>query len=301
MTEYNRNQMTRQVFIVGYGDIGSRLTHLLDMENSPVTGLGRSATSVERMRQDNVIAVQADLDEIESLSGLSLGSSVLFYFAPPPASGVVDTRMSNFLASLNVKKLPLKIIYISTSGVYGDQGGRRVTEETPPCPGADRSRRRLNAEQQLTRFCTKHDIDLVILRVSGIYGPGRLPVRRIRDRVPVLHEELAPKTNRIHAEDLATICLSAADYGLNGEIYNVSDGCDSNMTQYFFQVADHLNLPRPPSVGWQEAERLLSKGMLSYLRESRLLDNSKMLKELKIDLKYSNLSQGLSNMTGEAN
>lgn len=296
MTVIERKNIFQNVFIVGYGDIGSRVAKLFSSKTTTVSGLARSLASAKQMKLDAVFPVQADLDGLDSLSNLKLANSLLFYFAPPPSSGVIDSRISNFLSCLDDSKLPSKIIYISTSGVYGDQAGKLVTEETPTCPGADRSRRRLNAEQQLRRYVEKSAIDLVILRVSGIYGPGRLPEQRIRDGVPVLHENLAPKTNRIHADDLARICIAAADYGLNGEIYNVSDGCDSNMTRYFFQIADFLNLPRPPTLDWKEAEGVISEGMLSYLRESRRMDNRKMLNELRITLKYPDLGTGLAQM-----
>ena len=296
MTKKISNNIFQRVFIVGYGDIGRRVAKLFDASTTTVSGLARSLASAAQMKLDGVIAVQADLDDLDGLSNLKLANSLLFYFAPPPATGTNDTRMSNFLTHLDDSNLPAKIIYISTSGVYGDQAGQRVTEDTPTNPGADRSRRRLDAEQQLTQYVEKRAIDLVILRVSGIYGPGRLPEQRIRNGVPVLHENLAPKTNRIQADDLAAICMAAAEHGPNGEIYNISDGCDSNMTRYFFQVADYLNLPRPPTVSWQEAESVLSAGMLSYLRESRWMDNSKMLSKLKIKLKYPDLSSGLVNM-----
>jgi len=296
MTKKISNNIFQRVFIVGYGDIGRRVAKLFDSSTTTISGLARSLASAAQMKLDGVIPVQADLDDLDSLSNLNLASSLLFYFAPPPPMGIIDTRMSKFISSLDYSKLPAKIIYISTSGVYGDQAGHRVTEDTPTNPGADRSRRRLDAEQQLTQYIEKRAIDLVILRVSGIYGPGRLPEKRIREGVPVLHEELAPKTNRIHADDLARVCIAAADYGLNGEIYNVSDGCDSNMTRYFFQIADFLNLPRPPTLDWKEAEGVISKGMLSYLRESRRMDNRKMLSELRIKLKYPDLSTGLARM-----
>ena len=301
MTKNISKNIFQRVFIVGYGDIGRRVAKLIDSKSTTISGLARSQTSAEQMKLDGVIPVQGDLDDLDSLSGQDLTDSLLYYFAPPPATGTNDTRMSNFLSCLDDSKLPSKIIYISTSGVYGDQGGHRVTEDTPTNPGADRSRRRLDAEQQLKRYVEKRFIDVVILRVSGIYGPGRLPEQRIRDSVPVLHEELAPKTNRIHADDLASICIAAADYGQSGEIYNISDGCDSNMTRYFFQIADHLNLPRPPTLAWQDAERILSKGMLSYLRESRQMDNGKMLSKLRIKLKYPNLSAGLAQMRNPSN
>ena len=288
------NTKQKPVFIIGYGDIGRRVATLYLSNKNPVTGLARSESSFQLMKDDNVIPAYADLDDINSLSGLSLADSLVFYFAPPPPTGTSDPRMKNFLASLDRKKLPRKIIYISTSGVYGDQAGQWVTENTPTKPGAERSFRRLDAENQLQQFRSEQAVKTVILRVGGIYGPGRLPEQRIREAVPVLKQELAPKTNRIHADDLANICVAAEKYGRDGEIYNVSDGCDSNMTEYFFQVARHLGLAQPPTIEWDEAENTLSKGMLSYLRESRRMDNSKMLKELHVRLKYPHLLSGLT-------
>jgi len=240
------NPVQNHIIIIGYGDIGRRVASLYLNKNIPITGIARSESSFQQMKDDDVTPVTADLDDIDSLSDMSLADALVFYFAPPPSTGTTDPRMKNFLASLDTGSLPRKIIYISTSGVYGDQAGQWVTENTPPNPGADRSFRRLDAESQLFQFRNDQPVDVVILRVGGIYGPGRLPEQRIRNAVPVLRQELAPKTNRIHADDLARICIAAGKYGHDGEIYNVSDGCDSNMTEYFFQVAKHLGLPKPP-------------------------------------------------------
>jgi nucleoside-diphosphate-sugar epimerase len=283
-----------RIFIIGYGDIGRRVAGLYLKQKNAVSGLARSPMSSQIMEGDGVEPVTADLDNIDSLSNLSLANTLLFYFAPPPPTGVTDPRMANFLTSLERNGLPEKIVYISTSGVYGDQAGHWVTEKTQTNPGADRSFRRLDAENQLRRLREHHPVEVVILRVGGIYGPGRLPEQRIRNAIPVLHQELAPKTNRIHADDLASICVAAGKYGRDGEIYNVSDGCDSNMTEYFLQVAKHLGLPAPPTVDWETAKKSLSKGMLSYLQESRRMDNSKMLTELHITLNYPDLSSGLA-------
>jgi nucleoside-diphosphate-sugar epimerase len=207
--------------------------------------------------------------------------------------------MAHFLAAIDPAHLPARIVYISTSGVYGDRGGEWVNEDTPPNPQVNRARRRYDAEQQLRRFGREHNVAVVILRVGGIYGPGRLPRKRLEDRVPIIHEHLAPSTNRIHADDLAQICVAAAQRGRVDTVYNVSDGTDSNMTEYFNIVADYLKLPRPPTIDWQEAERSLSAGMLSYLKESRRMDNRRMLEELRVELQYPTLEAGLAAMAQE--
>lgn len=285
------------VFIVGCGDIGRRVA--ARWQAVPISGLVSSAASVEQLQAAGIRPWQANLDDPATLKDLPLANVLVYYFAPPPATGTTDPRMGHFLAAIDPSRLPTRIVYISTSGVYGDRGGELVNEDTPPNPQVDRARRRYDAEQQLRRFGLQHGIAVVILRVGGIYGPGRLPVKRLQDRVPIIHEHLAPSTNRIHAEDLAQICVAAARRGRADTVYNVSDGTNSNMTEYFNTVADFLKLPRPPAIDWEEAERTLSTGMLSYLKESRRMDNRRMLEELGIELQYPTLEAGLAAMAQE--
>ncbi|NNF97465.1 MAG: SDR family oxidoreductase [Halobacteria archaeon] len=284
----------QSVLIVGCGDIGRRVA--ARWEGVPVTGLVHSKASAEQIQQAGIRPLQASLDDPSNLQDLPVADALVYYFAPPPATGTTDPRMAHFLAAIDPERLPARIVYISTSRVYGDRGGERVNEDTPPNPQVDRARRRYDAEQQLRRFGQEYGVAVVILRVGGIYGPGRLPRKRLQDRVPIIHEHLAPSTNRIHAEDLAQICVAAARRGRADSVYNVSDGTDSNMTEYFNTVADILKLPRPPTIDWEEAQRSLSAGMLSYLKESRRMDNRRMLEELGIELQYPTLEAGLAAM-----
>jgi nucleoside-diphosphate-sugar epimerase len=138
---------------------------------------------------------------------------------------------------------------------------------------------------------------VVILRVPGIYGPGRLPLDRLRKGLPVLAERDSPFTNRIHAEDLARVCLLAMQRGRAGEAYNVSDGHPTSMSDYFNRTADILSLPRPPVIDRARAERELSASMLSFLSESKRILNTKMLDELGVRLRYADLEQGLAGLS----
>jgi nucleoside-diphosphate-sugar epimerase len=285
------------VLIVGCGDIGRRVA--ARWQGVPVSGLVSSAASAEQLQTTGITPLQANLDDPASLKDLPVASALVYYFAPPPPTGTTDPRMQHFLAAIDPTQLPCRIVYISTSGVYGDRGGEVVNEDTPPNPQVDRARRRYDAEQQLRRFGQAQGVAVVILRVGGIYGPGRLPRKRLEDRVPIIHEHLAPSTNRIHAEDLAQICVAAARRGRADTVYNITDGTDSNMTEYFNTVADFLKLPRPPTIDWDEAERSLSAGMLSYLKESRRMDNRRMLEELGVELQYPTLEAGLAAMAEE--
>lgn len=240
----------------------------------------------------------ADLDQSTSLPPELSAQDRIFYFAPPPPTGRSDPRMQHFLAALAPNRMR-RIVYISTTGVYGDCGGEWVDETRPPNPQVDRAFRRHDAEQQLQTWRTAGGSELVILRVAGIYGPGKLPLERLQRQTPMVAAEEAPWTNRIHIDDLVQVCEAAMERAPDGAVYNVSDGQPGNMRDYFDRVADLFDLPRAPLVRLAEADGRLSAGLLSYLGESRRLDNRRMLDELGVNLRYPTLTDGLAACAAE--
>ena len=213
----------------------------------------------------------------------------LIYTVPPPRSGPRDTRLQNLLAQLDPP--PAAIVYLSTSGVYGDCGGDWVDEQRAAAPLTDRARRRLDAEQQIADYATAQGIRHAILRVPGIYGPGRLPIERLQAGTPILDPAESPWSNRIHAADLAAACHLAADKGQG--VYNISDGTPGRMSEYFLALADALGLPPPPRIGMAQAEREFSTQRLSFLRESRRLIIDRARRELAYAPRYPSLAEGL--------
>lgn len=285
--------MFDKAFIVGCGEIGLRVARLAMEQQVGVSALVRSAEAAGMLVADGIAAVQGDLDNSSSLHGMPTRDAIIFYFAPPPGGGVIDPRMRSFCAAIPPGSEPRKVVYISTSGVYGDCGSAVVTEDTPVNPQTTRAVRRLDAETVLRAWGAERGVAVVILRVTGIYGPGRLPLSQLASGHPVLEERLSPQTNRIHAADLARVCMAAAERGEDGEIFNVSDGQSSTMTSYFNAVADALGFPRPRQIGMEEARRVMTPLMLSYIAESRRMDNRKMLSRLGISLLYPTLADGL--------
>ena len=286
--------MTGPVLIIGCGDIGMRVATDCVARGDSVNALVRSAASIPVLQAAGVATIHGDLDAAATLAQLPAQHALLYYFAPPPEQGNTDPRMQRLLHAITPSALPRKIIYISTSGVYGDRQGGWVDEDTPHQPQTARAQARLDAETQLQRWGKAQAVPVVILRVGGIYGPGRLPLERLRRGEPVLRREEAPFTNRIHADDLARVCLAAAEHGRGGRVYNVCDGEHSTMTDYFNAVADRLGLTRPPQISLAEAQQVLSPAMLSYLNESRRMENTRMREELGVVLRYPNLAAGLS-------
>lgn len=278
----------KQLLIIGCGAIGRRVASLALAQGMAVSSFNRKEEGLE-----GVPHYTGDLDSPESLPGLPTTGAMIIYLAPPPGGGNEDTRIRAFLASVAPGEEPEKVVYISTSAVYGESGSGVVTEETVPEPQTSRGKRRLHAERLVSAWGKERGVAVVILRVTGIYALDRLPVTQLTTGQPVLLEELALPSNRIHADDLARICLAALDRGKDGAVFNVSDGSPCSMTSYFNAAADRLFLPRPRQVTMEEARRVMSPLMVSYFSEGRVVDSSKMLMELGITLLYPDLEAGL--------
>ena len=185
-------------------------------------------------------------------------------------------------------------VYISTTGVYGDAAGARVDERSPLAPATDRARRRVAAEAAVTTWCHGLGTRCVILRVPGIYGPHRLPLERLQRAEPALREDEAGPGNRIHVDDLVAAIVAAVDRPAASGVYNVTDGDHSSTTAYLLQTATAAGLPPPPLVSRNDAADRIPAGMLSFLLESRRVDNRRLLEHLGLRLRYPTLSAGIA-------
>jgi len=283
----------KNLYLIGCGDIGSRVARLALGEGVTVTALSRQMSKSAGLQSTATLLLSGDLDDCDTLPRLDLRGAAVLYTAPPPGGGITDTRVKNFLASIQPGNEPDKLVYISTTSVYGDCGDDLVSEDRPANPSNHTGRRRLDAEERFREWGRGCGVAVVILRVAGIYGPGRIPMDRIVNRHPLLCEAEAGYTNRIHADDLARICLAALDRGEDGDIFNICDGETGKMTDYFNAITDLLGMERLPQVPLSEARGVMTPLMFSYMTESRRIDNSRMLAKLGIKLQYPTLREGL--------
>ncbi|MEO5343773.1 MAG: SDR family oxidoreductase [Gammaproteobacteria bacterium SHHR-1] len=285
------------LIIAGCGYLGQRLAQSHHADGDGVLALVRSPESLQALQRQGVNGQCLDLDwdreRLAQAAAPDVERARLYWLIPPQPSGEEDSRSAAFLRLIQGQR-PGRVVLISTTGVYGDCQGAWVDETRPVKPKAPRALRRWSAEQQWRDWADGQGVELVILRLPGIYGPGRLPLARLQKGLPMLCEAEAPWSNRIHIDDLTQVCRAAMDRAPNGSLYHVSDGQPSTMLDYFNRVADLAGLPRPEQISRQQAEASLSTEMLSYLNESRRIDNRKMLKELAIELRYPGLDQGLA-------
>lgn len=279
----------RPVSIIGCGYTGVRLARRLRDRGYSVRGVANREQSLRQIAAAGAGAEALNLDA--PLGPLDFGGEVLYYMVPPARDIAGDERLDRFLAA--IAREPARIVYLSTTGVYGDRGGARVDEDTPPAPRTDRAIRRVAAENALRAWAEPRSVSWCILRVPGIYGPGRLPLERLRRREPAIIPEEAAPGNRIHVEDLVSACFAAGFCArADRRIYNVTDGSDESFTAYLQRVARIGNLPPPPLIRGDEA-RASANFSQSFLGESRRVDNRRMLEELGVELAYRDLDQAI--------
>lgn len=284
-----------RLLVVGCGDVARRAFPAL-AERYRVTALLRSPDAP--LAPGSIAARRGDLDLPGTLASLAGAADRVLHLAPPGESGNRDARTANLVAALdNAEMLPRRVVYISTSGVYGDCGGDLVDETRPVNPQTDRAARRVDAERQLLGWGAARGVEVLVLRVPGIYAANRLPLERLRKGTAALVAAEDVYTNHIHADDLAAICVAALEHGTPGGVYNASDDSVMKMGEYFDLVADSFGLPRPPRVTRAAAAERMSPMLLSFMNESRRLVNVRMKQELGVRLHYPTVREGVAAAT----
>jgi nucleoside-diphosphate-sugar epimerase len=295
-----------RLLIVGCGDVGQRVVRQLQAGGTAaprlhVLALTSSPARVQGLRERGITPLVGNLDDGATLRRLSGVATRVMHLAPPPGEGAGgqawwrDPRTVALARALRLRSQPVSLVYASTSGVYGDCQGALVPETRAPAPATPRAQRRVNAERAV-RHLGRAGVRASILRIPGIYAPDReggTPEARLRRGTPVLVAENDVYTNHIHADDLARACLRALWKGRPQRIYNVSDDSELKMGDYFDLAADLYGLPRPPRLPRSTAQTELPVVLLSFMSESRRLDNRRMLRELGLRLRYPSVADGL--------
>lgn len=266
--------------------------------NVRVIALTSSPSKLPALHSLGITGVHANLDHPRTLNRVSALGSRIIHLAPPPSLGLVDTRTTNLVRALLKRTPALHCVYASTTGVYGDCGGEWVQETRSINPCTERAMRRAHAEQAVRTLglVLRGVAQVTTLRVPGIYAPDRehgTPKERLARGTPVLEHASDVFTNHIHADDLAAALWLALWRGANHRVMNVVDDTQMLMGQYMDWAADHYGLERPRRITRATAQQEFTPMQLSFLQESRRLDNQRLKKELKLRLRYPSVKEGL--------
>jgi nucleoside-diphosphate-sugar epimerase len=288
-----------RVLIIGCGDVGQRVSRGLPDKVGRLA-LTSSPHKVTSLRAAGITPLRGNLDQPATLSRLAGVATRVVYLAPPRAEGHVqwwrDERMAALLRALLRRTAQASLVYGSTSGVYGDCDGAKVSESRPPRPRTPRAQRRADAERAVRHYGRVAHVRTSILRIPGIYAPDReggTPRERLLKGTPVLQAQDDVYTNHIHADDLARTIIAALWRGKPQRVYNASDDTELKMGDYFDLAADIYGLPRPPRVPRSTAQDELPLMLLSFMGESRRLDNARLKNELRVGLWYPTVHAGL--------
>ena len=316
----------RTLLLVGCGDVGGRIGRLLARharDRLRVVGTARSDEQIARLRGLGIVPLRVDLDDARTLPRLAAFSDWMVDLAPPPDAGPADPRSVRLIAALSRRyprparvgraatsgrpaspstAPPRRWVYVSTTGVYGDCAGAEFDETRPVAPRNERAVRRVEAERRFreatrraaARASPLAPVRAAILRVPGIYGHDRLPLERLRRRLPALATDEDVFTNHIHADDLARLCWAAVFRGLPGRVVHAVDDSDLKMGDYFDLVARAFDLPQPPRVSRAELAATVSPVMLSFMSESRRLRNRRLKRELRVRLRWPTVEATLA-------
>jgi nucleoside-diphosphate-sugar epimerase len=279
-----------RLLILGCGDVGMRLLPLL-ADRYRIFAVTSQPSRGAQLRAAGAVPIVADLDNPPTLARLAGLARIIVHLAPPQPSGEQDRRTRNLIAILPDDAT---LVYISTTGVYGDCGGALVPETRTVNPQNARAKRRVDAEKALRAWARRSASRLAILRVPGIYAAQRLPLERLQQGTPALRAEDDVYTNHIHADDLARIIVHALYRGQPCRVYHAVDDTKLKMADYFDAVADACGLTRPPRLSRTELERRVSPTLLSFMSESRLLENRRIRSELGVVLRYPTVRHALN-------
>ena len=284
-----------RVLLIGCGDVGLRVASRL-RGRVRLLALTSSPDRVPALRERGLAVLQGNLDEPASIARLAGLATRVVHLAPPPGEGEADPRTAALLRALRLRVPPASLVYGSTTGVYGDCGGDKISESHPVAPRTSRARRRVDAERAVRFFGRSASVRATILRIPGIYAPDReggTPRERLQRGTPVLRSEDDVFTNHIHADDLALALVAALWRGRPQRVVNAVDDTELKMGDWFDLAADFYGLPRPPRVSREEARQALPPTLLSFMSESRRLGNERLKRELRVRLRYPTVVQGL--------
>ncbi len=220
-----------------------------------------------------------------------LGSADVILVSVPPGTSV-DPVLARFGRRIAAVKRPQKILYLSTIGVYGDQGGAWVDESQVPAPLSERSLVRVQAEKAWAAMGRDRTKAVHVLRLSGIYGPGRNALVNLAEGKARRLVKPGQVFNRIHVEDIARAIAALVAHEGGNDVWNVTDDEPAPPQDVVAYAADLMGVAPPPDLDFETAE--LTPMARSFYGENKRVANRKIKEELGLDLAYSTYRDGLS-------
>ena len=285
----------KKLFCFGFGFSAQGLASVLSPLGWKVGGTSRKEGKRSKLSQKgwDVFIFDGDSKKTE-LPDFFWNASHLLIPIPPKQT---DYVLDNFLSEILKKNDWQWVGYLSTTGVYGDKNGELVDEESDLNPSIDRAKRRLDAENKWRALFTEHKLPIHIFRCVGIYGPGRNPLKTVRDGYGKRIDKPGYKFSRVHVEDLATVLHASIQKPNPGSIYNVCDDLPIESRHVTEYACELLGIKLPQLIPFEEAN--LSDMAKSFYLDRKRISNHKIKEELGVCLKYPDYKIGLKALMRE--
>lgn len=281
------------MIIFGCGYTGERVAWRRVFAGERVLAVVSRPSRAQHLRSYGIASVSWNLDDDSPPPAFPAEApQPVAYLVPPPREGQDDARIAQALSVL--PPLASRVVYVSTTGVYGNRDGAVVTEDDEPHAESPRAGRRLAAETRLREWADQHNVPWIILRVPGIYGPSRIQLATVNERKPMLSVADAGPGNRIHVDDLAAAIEAAAAAPVDSQIINVGDGDPMTNTEFVAEVARQMGVEAPPQLDRDAMREIASEQAWSFMRESRRVDVSRMRDVLGVTPRYTSPADGIA-------
>lgn len=272
--------------IIGYGYTGYFLAkHLLE-SNESVTAFARSKEASYPLEK-----LDYQVYDCSKAECIDMNDAYVYYLIPPPPSGQTDTLLQKFLKSQTSR--PKRVYYFGSSGVYGDHHGEWVGEQSICQIQFDRQNRRLDAERQWSDYCNNKASTCIKLRISGIYGPERLPIQAVNNQQPVINPAQAPMSNHIYVIDLINIVLQLNKITMPSTTLNIADGIPMPMGSLQQQLSSMMGKPLASELDFEQVWEQSSPMKKEFLSSSKRLSIKLLQTTLKDKLKLTSIQNAL--------
>jgi nucleoside-diphosphate-sugar epimerase len=279
-----------QVFCFGLGFSAQAAAAAMRDRGFAVGGSVRSAEKAERLRAEGIKAVVFDGTRPGTDIGASLADAThVVLSAAPDEDG--DPVLKHHRAELDAATRLEWLCYYSTVGVYGDFGGAWIDETAELVPRNMRSDRRVVAEAAWRDYARARGVPLCILRLAGIYGPGRSSFDKLRDGTARRVIKPGQVFNRIHVADIARVTALAAERRLDGT-FNLADDEPTPPQDVIAHAAGLIGVPVPPDLPFETAEMTVMQR--SFYRDNKRISNRAIKEVLGIELLYPSYREGLA-------
>lgn len=278
------------LFTFGLGYSARWLARRLSAESWKITGTSRTDEGAAKISQVGWQGIVFDGTSPNPEISTALASATHVLISIPPVDSgdlCLHHHQRDLAAAPNLEWVG----YYSTVGVYGDYAGALIDEDTPLAPGSERGRRRCIAERQWLDFGAATGKRITVLRLPGIYGPGRSSIDSLIAGTARRIVKPGHVFNRIHVDDIATATLAAMTRPASHQIYNVTDDEPASPEDVLIFAAQLLGLPEPPPIPFESAK--LSPMAASFYAESKRVSNLRLKNDLHVALRYPTFRDGL--------